>query len=118
MNTFYKILTELWPFANVGFKESFLGYLKGQVYVGPFFVVAGIVFYKHRLSKCMLYHDLWLISVYRLTTSFGRPGSKWNYSFDPCSPFSMPENPNQGFGDKCLSVAVSENLNHLISMAE
>lgn len=42
----------------------------------------------------------------RLTTSFGRPGSKWNYSFDPCSPFSMPENPNQGFGDKCLSVAI------------
>ena len=47
---------------------------------------------------------------YRLSTSYGRPGSKWNYSFDPCSPFSMPENPNEGFGDKCLSVAVSDFL--------
>lgn len=42
----------------------------------------------------------------RLSTSYGRSGSKWNYSFDPCSPFSMPENPNEGFGDKCLSVAI------------
>lgn len=41
-----------------------------------------------------------------LTTSFGKPGAIWNYSFDPCIPFSMPENPNDGFGDKCLSVAI------------
>ena len=53
-----------------------------------------------------VYLNLWYLFS-SLTTSFGKPGAIWNYSFNPCVPFTMPENPNEGFGDKCLSVSVS-----------
>lgn len=41
-----------------------------------------------------------------LTASYGKPGAIWNYRYDPCTPFSMPVNPKDGFGDKCWKVAL------------
>lgn len=47
-----------------------------------------------------------LRSLTSLTAQIVDNSQVWNYTFNPCDEFSLPENRVEGFGDKCLAVAL------------
>ncbi|XP_052761083.1 fibroblast growth factor receptor-like [Mya arenaria] len=52
--------------------------------------------------------DLSVLDI-NLEAQLGDGRDVWNYTFNPCFPFTRPENIDEGFGDKCIGVALCKH---------